>query len=810
MTISFNWLKQYLPTDLSASEVAAILTDTGLEVEKLEAFDPAGGSLEKVVVGHVLSVEPHPNADRLRCTSVDVAEPEPLRIVCGAPNVAVGQKVLVALVGARLQPAGGEAFEIKKSKIRGEVSEGMICAEDELGLGDSHDGIMVLPVDARPGTTAADFLRIEGDEVLEIGLTPNRTDAFGHFGVARDLAARLSHTSGQAVRAALPPVPDFAERREGKIRVSIEDTQGCGRYAGLELEGIKVGPSPDWLQNRLRAIGLSPINNVVDITNFVLHETGQPLHAFDADKISGDEVIVRRLPEGSSFTTLDGVERKLGADDLMICNREGGMCIAGVFGGLESGVTEGSTRIFLESAWFNPARVRKTAKRHALNTDSSFRFERGVDPSATLYALRRAAGLILEIAGGRQAGSLIDERGKLPEAVSIDFSLEACNRLCGTAISEAEAEHILAALDFGVKPKGNGHYLLNVPGHRAEVSRPADVAEELLRIYGYNAVPMPARMSMSVSLPQKPDREEVVNAMAQCLAGRGFHEMMSNGLSRSDRMLQVEGEALKDRLVYMLNPLSQELDVLRPQLINSMLENVAYNLNRQAERIMAFEFGVAYSKNKSAYNEEQHLCIVLCGNRFQENWNNPAGAFDASDMEGHIRSVMQVMGIDGLVEMELGSHSYLEEVRNIKLGAEHIGSLGKACKAAMKAYGIKRELWLAELDIDRCMARVKHASVQYSALPKFPSVRRDFSLMLDEAVHFEAIEKLAYRQAGKLLREVGLFDVYEGKNLPKGKKSYAVSFVLQDAKRTLDDKVIDKQMARIQKALEEELGAQLR
>ncbi len=810
MTISFNWLKQYLPTDLSAAEVAAILTDTGLEVEKVESFDPSGGSLDKVVVGHVLSAAPHPNADRLRCTTVDVAGAEPLRIVCGAPNVAPGQKVLVAMVGAKLQPTEGEPFEIKKSKIRGEVSEGMICAEDELGLGQSHEGIMVLPGDAVAGTPASDYLKMERDEVFEIGLTPNRTDAFGHFGVARDLAARLSHSTGKVHKAQLPAVAEFADKDKGQITVRIDDAEGCGRYAGLALYGITVAPSPEWLQNRLRAIGLSPINNVVDITNYVMHETGQPLHAFDTDKIAGNEVSVRTLPEGSTFTTLDGVERKLSADDLMICNRDGGMCIAGVFGGLHSGVSAGTTSVFLESAWFNPVRVRKTAKRHALNTDSSFRFERGVDPKATLYALRRAAELICEIAGGRQAGSIIDLEPNTPKPTRIDFSLEACNALCGTAITAAELEGILRSLDFSLSHNGTGHYRIEVPSYRVDVTRPADVAEEVLRIYGFNSVPMPKRMRLSVSLPQKPERHGVLEAVAQSLAGRGLNEMMSNGLTRSDRLLQVEGEALQAQLVYMLNPLSQELDVLRPQLLSSALDNAAYNLNRQAERILSFELGMAYYRTESGYAEDQRLCITLCGSRLPENWNNPASDFDASDLRGHVESVFQAMGIHSRLKYSTGSHPFLDTAVEIKLGERLAGTMGRVGKKAAKAYGIKRNIWLAELRIDACMRYIRHADKTYRELPKFPAVQRDFSLLLDQGVAFETIEKLAFKQAGKLLREVGLFDVYEGKNLPEGKKSYAVRFILQDPNRTLEDKVIDQQMGRIQKALEDELGAVMR
>lgn len=811
MKISFNWLKTYLPTDLSATEVAAILTDTGLEVEKTERYDPAGGRLDNVVTGHVLTVAPHPDADRLQLTTVDAGTPEPLHIVCGAPNVEAGQKVIVAKVGALLLPESDSPLKIKKSKIRGQVSEGMICAEDELGIGTSHDGIMVLPADTPPGIPAAEHLKFESDDIFEVGLTPNRTDGFGHFGAARDLAARLSHTHGTAIRAALPEVPHFAESKNGPGSISIEilDPEGCERYAGIELADIVVGPSPEWLQQRLRSVGLSPINNVVDITNFVMLETGQPLHAFDADRIAGQTVRIGTLAEGTKFTTLDGTERVLSQEDIMICDAEKGMCIAGVFGGIDSGVSASTKRIFLESARFNPVRVRKTAKRHGLNTDASFRFERGVDPTETLYALRRAAALIIEICNARQAGPVLDEVRNIPQPVEIEFSLEYCNALCGTRMTVKEVEAILASLDFAVTGT-DGNYTVTAPTYRVDVTRPADVAEEVLRIYGFNAVPVPERMSFSVSLPEKPVRGDVIDAVANTLAGRGFSEMMSNGLTRSDRLIKVGGEAAEKELIPMLNPLSRELDVLRPHVLNSVLEAVAYNLNRQAERLMLFEIGTAYRNGAKGYDEDLRLCLALCGSRFSENWNNPDTAFDITDLRGHLTAALQVMGVDRRVSFERGTHAFLDSVLDIKLGERTIGHMGDAGKKSQKAYGIKKSVWVAEINLDACLKKVKHAAVTQEELPKFPAVRRDFSLLLNEGISFDAIEKMAFKKGGRLLREVGLFDVYEGKNLPAGKKSYAVRFTLQDPNRTLDDKVIDKRMGEIQKALEEEFGAELR
>ena len=810
MKISFNWLKTYLPITVAAEEVAEILTDIGLEVEKLIPFETVPGGLKGVVVGKVLDVVPHPDADRLRVTTVDVGGPENLTIVCGAPNVGKDQKVFVATVGTVLQPNSENPLTIKKSKIRGVESFGMICAEDELGIGESHDGIMVLPETAEIGSSAADFLGMETDQVFEIGLTPNRTDAFGHYGVARDLAARLSLK--QPIKAKLPEFRAFGTEKEGNPAISVEviDTDGCGRYAGLYLKNVEVGPSPNWLQNRLRSIGLNPINNVVDITNFVLHETGQPLHAFDADKIRGGKVIVKTLPEGSTFKTLDGVERKLHGDDLMICDAEGGMCIAGVFGGGESGVTESTKNVFLESAWFNPVRVRKAAKRHALNTDASFRFERGVDPNETLYALRHAAVLMESICNAKVSGPLVDIVNMDLKPVIIDFSVERCNKLCGTQINEKVLEGIFDSLDIKFNKLPDGHYSLAIPTYRVDVTREVDVVEEILRIYGYNRVDLPERMQLSVSIGKKPTREEVFDQMAGVLTGRGFSEMMANGLTRSDHLVAVGGKDLENSLVSVLNPLSSELDVLRPSLISSALEAVAFNLNRQSERLMLFELGTVYFKKDPGYGETTNLGLVLTGSRFSENWNNQSMPFDHSDLKGHLLSVLEVMGISDDLTFADGSDAFFAEAQTLQKAGKTLGQFGLVSPAALKRFGIKKPVFFAELNLSVCMKMVKHAGKTYAELPKFPAVRRDFSLLLDKDVPFSAIADLARKSAGSLLKEAALFDVYEGKNLPPEKKSYAVSFVLQDANRTLNDKYIDKTMKDIQTRLETELGAILR
>lgn len=805
MKVSYNWLKNYLDFDLSPEEVSEILTDTGLEVEKLEEFESVPGGLKGVFVGEVKECFSHPNADKLKVTKVDVGTGELLQIVCGAPNVAEGQKVLVATVGTTLMPESDKPFKIKKAKIRGQESYGMICAEDELGIGEDHSGIMVLPEDAEIGIPAADFLKVENDHVFEIGLTPNRTDAFGHFGVARDLAARLSLK--KKTRARLPQVE--VDIQEGNpISVTIEDADGCGRYAGLYLKDVKVAPSPGWLQNRLRAIGLQPINNVVDITNYVLHETGQPLHAFDAERISGNEVLVKTLPEKTKFTTLDEVERELSAEDLMICDRDGGMCIAGVFGGITSGVTDETKNVFLESAWFNPSRIRKTAKRHALNTDASFRFERSVDPEGTIYALKRAAQLIAEIAGGTVHGPLIDEVTEIPEPAKVEITLKRINDLCGSDIDEETLENILDSLDFAIEKKGEVYHL-TVPTYRADVTRPADVVEEVLRIYGYNSVALPDRMSISVSIPKKPDPNNLIQSLAEALTARGFTEIMSNGLTESAKIKKVLGEEVEKELVSMLNPLSMELDVLRPNLAISALEAVSYNLNRQAERLMFYEIGTAYRKAEKGYEETLTLALTLVGNRFKENWNNTNEAFSYSDLSGEIIGVFEMLGLNNL-KRGSSDHEFLEEVTALSKGKTVLGRWGRVGKKALKTYGVKQPVLYGEVDLTKALPMVKHADKTVSDLPKFPSVRRDLSLLLDKKVRFEEIEKLAISKAGNLLKEVGLFDVYEGKNLPEGKKSYAVSFTLRDENKTLTDKKIDQTMERIRSELETALGAELR
>lgn len=808
MKISFNWLKSYLDFDLSPEEASEILTDTGLEVEKLEAYDTLPGGLKGVVVGEVVEIAQHENADKLKVTKVDVGEAGLLPIVCGAPNVDKGQKVLVATVGTTLYPSPEESFKIKKAKIRGEVSEGMICAEDELGIGTSHDGIMVLPTDTKVGMGAAAYLGMESDHVFEIGLTPNRTDGFGHHGVARDLAARLSLKS--KVRAQLPVLPDLPalKSNESGLKISIDDREGCGRYAGQVIENIKVEPSPKWLQDRLKSIGLAPINNIVDITNFVQHETGQPLHAFDTAKIEGSEIHVNTLPSGTKFKSLDDVERTLDQADLMISHANGGMCIAGVFGGIESGVSDQTTSIFLESAWFNPVRVRKTAKRHGLNTDASFRFERGVDPNGTIYALKRAITMVLDIAGGDLMGDVFDEITEIPQAVELDFHLKRYNEISGSDLSKEILNPILESLDLEVLSESDGNYRLRIPTYRVDVTREIDVIEEVLRIYGYNTVALPERMQMSVSIEAKPARHEVINTISLSLVGRGFSEMMSNGLTQSSKIVNVVGDEDLG-LVAMLNPLSQELDVLRPNLIVSALDCVAYNMNRQSERLRLFEMGKSYRKAETGYAERTLLSIVMTGNRNSENWNNAVSPLEGPDLFGNVKAVFESMGIPFKTKAFEGD-AFVSNGMSFLVRNKPVGRGGMVSGKALKSYGIKKDVWIAEIDFDTCFSVMRHANNTVDALPKFPSVRRDLSLLLDDEVTFQEIEKIGYAKGGRLMKEIGLFDVYEGKNLPQGKKSYAVSFMMQDADKTLNDKQIDKVMKNIQSDLENTLGASLR
>jgi len=811
MKISYNWLRQYISTELSAEAIGEMLTNTGLEVEAIEKIESIRGGLEGVVVGHVVTCEKHPGADKLSITKVDVGNDEFLPIVCGAPNVKAGQKVLVAMVGTKLYPIGAEKeFKIEKAKIRGEVSLGMICAEDELGIGTSHDGIMILSADAPIGQPAAEYLKLENDFLIEIGLTPNRTDAFAHVGVARDLAAFLSQE--EKIEIQWPDISAFKpDSTTGNIKIQVEDAVAAPRYCGLLIEGVVVKPSPEWLQNRLRTIGLKPINNVVDITNFVLHEMGQPLHAFNADVIDGALVRVGFCAENTEFETLDGVKRKLSASDLMINSATQPLCIAGVFGGNHSGVSESTTRVFLESACFNASSIRKSAKRHGLNTDASFRFERGVDPNLAPVAIKRAALLIKELAGGKIATDVIDFYPNPVQRVQIEFSLKRCEMLIGQHIAKSEILAILKSLDFEILRDKAEDLLLSVPTYRVDVTREADVIEEILRIYGYNQIDIPEKLNASLSYSKGISDEAMRNLIADMLASNGFVEMMSNSLSSSANHLKMKSAQLQPELnVAMLNPLSSELDILRRTLAVNMLEAVAFNQNRKNADLRLFEMGKVYERFEKGYRENLRLALLMTGSRYSENWNNPKEKVSYFDLRNEVDLILQRLGLSEEARFGEIQSDWYEDGQSITIRNKKLGELGWIKPAIATGFGVDEKVYMAEIDWEVLFSVLGSGKIKFAPIPKFPTVRRDFSLLLDASVQFDTIEKLARKAEKKLLVDVGLFDVYEGKNLGPGKKSYAVRFLLRDNDKTLTDAEVDKVMGNIRQKLETELGASLR
>ncbi len=817
MKLSYNWLKQYIDMDVDPQELSRILTDIGLEVEGLEKFQSVKGGLEGIVVGEVLTCERHANADKLSVTTVKVGD-KVLPIVCGAPNVAKGQKVLVATVGTTLYDGDNE-FKIKKSKIRGEVSEGMICAEDELGLGTSHDGIMVLGSDAPVGKPAKDYINIEEDWVYEIGLTPNRADAASHIGSARDLVAGLNWLKSGNYKLNIPSVDNFkVDNHDLDIDIEVEDTEACPRYTGVTISGITVEESPEWLKNRLNAIGIRPINNIVDITNFVLHETGHPLHAFDAAKIKGNKVVVKKLPSETPFVTLDEMERKLHADDLMICNVEEGMCIAGVFGGAESGVTGNTTSIFLESAYFDPTHIRKTSKRHVLQTDASFRFERGADPNITEYALKRAALLIKDIAGGQISSEIKDVYPKTIEKWTVDISFDRVTRLIGKEIEKDTIVKILEDLDIEVLATSHEGLKLLIPTFKVDVRREVDIVEEILRVYGYNNIEIPEKVNSSVSLRQKPDLERIQNMVADYLVGQGFTEIMNNSLTKA---AYIEKSAVfdQDHSVELLNPLSTDLNIMRQTLLFGGLEVINYNQNRKINDLKIFEFGKIYKRKSAAtlktgvenYFEEKHLALFTTGKMEAENWNSRQVKTDFYTAKGIVESIIKRLGIDRkkITMIENSSDDFVYTLDYV-VNDNVVVSVGEVSKKLLKSFDIKQPVYVADFNWDKIINLIPARDLTYRAISKFPAVRRDLALIVDKAVTFESLKQVASKAERKILKEVGIFDIYEGDKIPEGKKSYALSFVLQDENKTLTDKIIDKAMRRIQQALETEAGAQLR
>lgn len=810
MKVSYNWLKQYVDLDVAPEALDQLLTDTGLEVEGIAKIEAVKGGLQGVVVGEVLSCEKHPDADKLKVTTVTIGSGEPLQIVCGAPNVAAGQKVIVATVGCTLYPTPEEPFKIKLSKIRGVESQGMLCAEDELGLGQSHDGILVLAPETPVGLAAATYFELEDDYEIEIGLTPNRADAMGHIGVARDLIAALNVHQNKELSLKWPDVSGFTvDDTSLKVEVQVADAAQCPKYCGVTLKGVQVKPSPAWLQKRLRAVGLSPINNVVDATNFVMRELGTPLHAFDAAKLGG-RIVVKNAADGDRFTTLDGVERTLSAQNMMITNGVDHLCIAGVFGGMTSGISDATSTVFLESAYFNPVSVRKTAKEHGLNTDASFRFERGVDPSLTEYALKRCAMLICELAGGTIAMEPVVVGKGIDTERIVMFSPERCAKLIGMHIPDEQIKKILKNLDIQVLSEDQKEWRLSVPAYRVDVLREADVVEEVLRIFGFNNVPLPEKMNMSVGLFQKPDSEKVQRTVAEFLVGKGFVETLNNSLTRSEYVEKLGNESLNAaHNVPILNPLSQELDVMRQTLLFNALEVVEHNQNRQHADLRLFEFGKTYHRYDSGYTENRRLLVTITGRRHAENWRDSNEAHDFYALKGYIRALFTRLGLEGLLQEKDGAEGLIDGVK-LTILKKKVGEYGWISGKLKKEFGIKQDVFVADLDWDAVLESLKMTKIVYKELPKTFAVRRDFSLLLDASVQFAQIEEIARGCDKKLLKEVGLFDVYEGSNLPKGKKSYAVSFTFQDAEQTLKDAQIDGVMNKIRAELEGKLGAELR
>uniref|UniRef100_UPI0040481E7B phenylalanine--tRNA ligase subunit beta n=1 Tax=Mariniflexile sp. TaxID=1979402 RepID=UPI0040481E7B len=808
MKISYNWLKQFIKIDWTPEQTSELLTDLGLEVEGIETYQSVKGGLEGVVVGAVLTCVQHPNADKLKITTVDIGAEFPLQIVCGAPNVAAGQKVPVATIGTTLYTETGDPWAIKKGKIRGEESHGMICAEDELGLGKSHDGILVLDANLKVGTPVATIFDVENDHVFEIGLTPNRTDAMSHLGTARDLKAGLVQKE-ITLEFITPSVSAFhVDNRTLRIDVDVMNKELAPRYCGVTISGISVKPSPAWLQNRLKAIGLKPINTIVDATNYVLHDLGQPLHAFDAAKITGNKVVVKTLPAGTKFVTLDGVERALHEDDLMICDAEKPMCIAGVFGGIHSGVSESTTSIFLESAYFNPVSVRKSAKRHGLNTDASFRFERGIDPKITEYALKRAALLIQEVAGGEITSDIVDIYPKKIEDFQVRLSFENAAKLIGEEIPKEIIKRILTSLEIKINNVTETGLGLMVPAYRNDVLREADIIEEILRVYGYNNIKTTEKLNASISNSSRFEDHKIQNLVGNQLAAQGFFEILSNSLATPNYAALTE--QLKDgHNISILNPLSGDLSVLRQSLLFSGLEAISFNINRKRPDLKLFEFGKTYHGYNDKLEEFKHLSLFVTGNQNSENWNAANKKSDFFFLKGTVVSVLERLGISRFNESPMENDLFSEGL-GFGLGKMILVDFGLIKKPILKHFDISQEVLFADFNWDAILEVVKRSSISFKPIAKYPEVRRDFALLLDDSITFESIYKIAKQSEKQLLKSVNLFDVYQGKNLPAGKKSYAVSFTLQDENKTLTDKQIDKIMNTLQTQFESQLGAELR
>lgn len=821
MNISYNWLKEYADFNLTPEELGAALTSIGLETGGIEEVESIRGGLRGIVIGKVLTCEDHPNSDHLHITTVDLGDGQPTQIVCGAPNVAAGQTVVVATVGTTLYD-GDQEFQIKKSKIRGVESFGMICAEDEIGIGHSHDGIIVLTDDVKPGTPAAEYYNLTSDYVLEVDLTPNRIDAASHYGVARDLCAWLSQNKGEA-KPHRPSVDAFKiDRKDGAAEVVVENTDACPRYAGVTIRNIKVTESPQWLKDRLTAIGQRPINSIVDITNYLLHAMGQPLHCFDLDKVKGEKIVVRNCAEGTPFTTLDEVERKLNSADLMICNAEDPMCIAGVFGGLDSGVTEETTSIFFESAYFNPTTIRKTARRHGLNTDASFRFERGIDPNNTIYVLKLAALMAQEIAGGEICGEIVDIYPNEIKPFPVTLSYKYLNDLIGKEIPAETVDNILRSLEIEIKDRRDGEIDLEVPTYRVDVQRPCDVVEDVLRIYGYNNIEFDNTLHATLSYKTFTDSaNDLRELISNQLTAVGFNEILNNSLS-AENYYEGLSQYPAANCVKLLNPLSNDLNVMRQTLLFGGLESLAHNINRRASDLMMYEFGNVYHFNPEAestteaslapYSETEKLALWLTGNIRQGNWARGEEAATIYDLKAIVANIFARMGISTreIMLTDGNEEIYSASINIATRAGKQLGAMGIVAKAILKKADIKQEVLFAELDWNAIVKLSLKKKVTFAPLPKTQPVKRDLALLIDKAVTMAQIEAVVRESERKLLKDVTLFDVYEGKNLPEGKKSYAIAMTIQDDEKTLQDKQIEAVMNKIITNLEKRLGASLR
>ena len=815
MNISLNWLNDNLKTGLPVEEICKILTRICLEVGVYEKFESVKGGLKGLVIGEVKTCEPHPDSDHLHITTVDLGDGRLTPIVCGAPNVAAGQKVVVATIGTVLYD-GDKEFVIKKSKIRGQESEGMICAEDEIGIGTDHAGIIVLPADVKAGTPASEYYRITTDYVIEIDITPNRVDGASHLGVARDLAAYLKQNGN--IDYTLPSVEQYkADSTDAILSIEVKRPEACIRYAGVCFEGVTVKESPEWLRNRLKAIGLNPINNVVDITNYILFELGQPLHAFDKDKIKGNKVILRSFPTGTKFVTLDGVERELNENDLMVCNEEAPMCIAGVFGGIESGITENTQNVFLESACFDPVFVRKTARRHGLSTDASFRFERGTDPNIVIYALKRAALLIKELAGGKITSDIIDIYPAPVKDFEVEVKYSHIDRLIGKAIGKENIKKILTALEIKIVNESETTLLLHVPPYRVDVRREADVIEDILRIYGFNNIEVPSKVNSTLSYSPKPDDYRLKNVIADLLTGNGFNEIMNNSLTKASYFEGLETYK-PENTVMLYNPLSSDLNAMRQSLLFGGLETIAYNINRKNNSLKLYEFGKAYTFHKKEgedhlkqYREENHLALFLTGSKTTASWNTKEARSDFFTLKAYAEIVLTRLGFKtDALNVEENTQDILREGLDYTQNGKHLLTIGTVSPKLLKHFDIDQEVCYADFSWENLLKTLKNHTTVFTPLPKYPSVKRDLALLLDKKVSFKEVKELALRTEKTLLKAVTLFDVYEGEKLGAGKKSYAVSFTLQDDEKTLTDKQIEKIMNKLIGSYQHQLGAEIR